>query len=468
MNKDVKPIFRPPIITILGHVDHGKTSLLDKIRSSRVTAGEAGGITQATSAYQVDYQGRTLTFIDTPGHAAFSGMRRRGGALADIAVLVVAADDGVMPQTKESLEFINSAKTPFVVAINKIDLEGTNILKIKTQLAELGVYVEGFGGNTPVVEISAKTGKNIDTLLETIVLMADLEELKDTSSEVPSAFVLESETDPQKGPMAVILVKTGIFNVRELLYNQDKKPVGKIRAMFDFKGVILSQATPSTPVQIIGMTETLSVGELLTTASQADLVSKDMKSSLSTARDLTVGGINIVLKSDVAGSLEAIEASLPVGVNLVSKSVGLVTESDIHLAQVEAAQIICFNSKINSSVKKLAQTEAVKIVSFKIIYELLDYLSDVLAGKAKEDAVLAEIGQAKVIKLFDFAGQKVYGCRVLSGKLRLNDMVEGSTIISLRIGRDTTPEVKKDQECGLVLKPELDLKEGDTLKSHSN
>jgi translation initiation factor IF-2 len=458
---------RPPVITILGHVDHGKTTLLDQIRSSHIASKEAGGITQHIGAYQVEYQGRPLTFIDTPGHAAFSSMRRRGGAVADIAILVVAADDGVMPQTKESIEHIKAAGIPYIVAINKIDLEGVNTQKIKSGLAEIGEYVEGFGGNTPVVEISAKTGKNLDTLLETLILLADLQELKDNRDDTPTAIVIESKIDPHKGPVATLLVKSGIFCSRQALYNSHGKLIGKTRAMFDFTLKEIEKAYPSTPIQVIGLSEVLAVGDTITTDSCAKLDPCQSNHPISSTKNPSDICFNIILKGDVAGSLEAITNSLPEKINLVSFDVGQVTESDVHQAQTENALIVCFNTKASAQIKKLAQTDGVEIITFNIIYELFDHLNDLLK-KNQAIAEKPEIGQAKILKVFQFGLKTVYGCLVTSGKLRLGDTVNEAKITSLQFGKKPVEEVKKNAECGFSLEPSLDFKEGDVIKSHSN
>ncbi|HSV94490.1 MAG TPA: GTP-binding protein, partial [Spirochaetia bacterium] len=265
---------RPPVVTILGHVDHGKTSLLDRIRNATVAAGEIGGITQAIGAYQIEHNGQKITFIDTPGHAAFSAMRRRGGQAADVAILLVAADDSVMPQTKESIEHIKSAGIPFVVAVNKTDLPGVNPERVKTDLANEGVFVEGYGGNVPLVSISAKTGSGVDDLLEIILLLAELEELKDNSSDCPAtALVIESSMHPQKGPLATLLVKAGIFDKNDPLYD-GKHNFGKIRSMLDYSGKSINKATPSTPFQVIGFSKVPNVGDIITSEPCLDQKSK--------------------------------------------------------------------------------------------------------------------------------------------------------------------------------------------------
>lgn len=450
---------RPPVITVLGHVDHGKTSLLDRIRKANVAAGELGGITQAIGAYQIEHNGQKITFIDTPGHAAFSSMRARGGKVADVAILVVAADDGVMPQTKESIQHIKAAKIPYVVAINKVDLPQANVLKVKSDLAEEGEYVEGYGGNIPVIEISAKTGQGIDSLLETVLLLAELEELKDTSNEATSAVVIESQLHPHKGPLATLLVKTGKLSVKEDLFLGEAK-IGKIRSLVDASGKSVTTALPSTPVQVLGFELVPGVGEIITTAPGA-AKPKGAVLGVATSKE-GIRQPNIIIKADVAGSLEAILGSLPVGANVLAASVGSVTESDVELASTNDAIIICFNVRASGSVAKLASVEKVEIVTFGIIYELFDYVSELVANFNKE-AVPEVVGEAKVIKTFPFDGQVVYGCLITSGKVKLGDRVAGSKVVSLRIGKDAVKEAKKDQECGLILEPHLDYKPGDVI-----
>lgn len=455
---------RPPVVTILGHVDHGKTTLLDRIRHANVAGGEAGGITQAIGAYQIEHQGKKITFIDTPGHAAFSAMRARGGQAADVAILIVAADDSVMPQTRESIEHIQKAGIPFVVAINKIDLPGANVDKVKTDLAAAGVYVEGFGGNIPVVPISAKTGQGVDDLLEVILLLAELEELPDDSDKDPLALVIESSLHPQKGPLATLLVKQGIFKKNDPLF-EGNEDCGKIRSMVDYAGHQIAKATPSTPIQVIGFSKVPNVGDLITTSPRT---SSATTAVISTDSELVEDRPNIILKTDVQGSLEAIIASIKDEANIVSASVGLVNETDVENALATHSQIIGFNTKIPNTVAKLAEVDHVKFTNFRIIYKLFDYLKE---AKQKLNQAQGpkkiEVGQAKVVKVFDFKGTIVYGCKILSGKISKGDLVEDSQISSLKVGKEDVDEVKKDQECGLVLDPDLGLKTGDIIVAKS-
>jgi len=452
---------RPPVVTILGHVDHGKTSLLDRIRHASVAAGEIGGITQAIGAYQIEHQGRKITFIDTPGHAAFSAMRARGGHAADVAILIVAADDSVMPQTRESIEHIKQAGIPFVVALNKIDLPDANPEKIKADLAGSGVYVEGFGGNVPLVQISAKTGQGIDDLLEVVLLLSDMEELVDNSDVKPAtALVIESSLHSQKGPLATLLVKQGTYHKNDSLFDGSEN-YGKIRSMVDFAGVSLDQATPSTPIQIIGFSQVPSVGDIITSSPLKEEISDTSKAQSDV---VSVDKPNIVLKADVGGSLEAIMASIKDEVNILHSSVGFVSETDVQNALSGKAEIIGFNTKIPSSVAKLAEVEHVKFSNFRIIYQLFDYLKELKEKKDESREILpVETGQAKVLKVFNFGGTIVYGCIATSGKIRKGDLVGKSVVTSLKAGKEDLEDVKKDQEFGVVLSPLVDFKPGDII-----
>lgn len=452
---------RPPVVTILGHVDHGKTSLLDRIRNAAVAAGEIGGITQAIGAYQIEHNGQKITFIDTPGHAAFSAMRRRGGHAADVAILIVAADDSVMPQTKESIEHIKSAGIPFVVAVNKTDLPGVNPERVKTDLANEGVFVEGYGGNVPIVNISAKTGAGVDSLLEVILLLAELEELHDNSDDCPAtALVVESSMHPQKGPLATLLVKSGTFDKNDLLYD-GRADFGKIRSMIDYSGKTLDNATPSTPFQVIGFSKVPNVGDIITSQPCDE---KCTKTNFGASDIISEEKPTIILKADVEGSLEAIADSIKDQANIISCSVGQVTDSDIETAIATGAEILGFNIKMPVSVAKLAEVEHIKFSNFRIIYQLFDYLKELQEEKQAQAAPkIITVGEAKVLKVFNFGGTIVYGCLVTSGKLTLGDTIGESKISSLKVGKNDVTEVKKDQECGLTLSPSIDFKAGDIM-----
>lgn len=464
MGKEISAT-RPPVVTILGHVDHGKTSLLDRIRNTSVASGEVGGITQAIGAYQIVHSGKKITFIDTPGHAAFSAMRARGGQVADIALLIIAADDSVMPQTRESIEHIKAANIPYVVVVNKTDLPGVNLEKVKTDLASSDVYVEGYGGNIPIVNISAKSGQGIEELMEIILLLAELEELKNNVDVHPaSGVVIESSLHPQKGPLATILTKEGNFQKNQELFAGGTS-IGKIRSMVDHSGSSLLAAPPSTPFQVIGLSSVPNVGEIIT--NEKTLLSQS-PSHLSSNYNLDIDKPTIVLKADVQGSLEAIVSTVKDYVNIVSSSVGMVTDSDVQTALSTNAEIIGFNVKIGPSVSRLTEIENISFTNFKIIYQLFDYLKALQDKKIESQGPkIIEMGQAKVLKVFNFSGTIVYGCVVTSGKIKKGDTVNGSTVTSLQSGKVDLDEVKKDQEFGLVLKPSVDLKDGDIITATS-
>ncbi len=456
---------RPPVVTILGHVDHGKTSLLDRIRNTSIASGEVGGITQAIGAYQITHTGKKITFIDTPGHAAFSAMRRRGGEAADIALLIVAADDSVMPQTRESIEHIKSAGIPFIVVVNKTDLPGVNPEKVKIDLASSDVYVEGYGGNIPICFISAKSGQGIDELLEVILLLAELEELKDTSSQVPAnAIVIESSLHPQKGPLATLLVKFGTFQKNHDLFSGSNS-IGKIRSMVDPHGHTITTATPSTPFQVIGLSDVPNVGDIISNIKSTNITESTLRQSGFTADSEKT---NIILKSDVQGSLEAIINSIKDTTNIVSSSVGMVTDTDVETAIATKAEIIGFNVKIPSSVARRAEIEKVTFTNFRIIYQLFDYLKE-LKEKiiADKGPVYEEVAKIKILKIFNYSGTTVYGCTLVSGSLKLGDKVKNAEVVSLKMGKTDLQNVKVDQEFGLVLKPNIVLEESDIISATS-
>lgn len=464
MKKQTNENTRPPIVTILGHVDHGKTSILDKIRSSNLQAKEFGGITQNISAYQVVYQGKKITFVDTPGHEAFEAMRSRGGQVADIAILVVAADDSVKPQTIESIKHIKKSKIPYLVAINKTDLAGTNADKVKKDLGEAGEYLEGFGGNIPFVEVSAKTGAGLDKLLELILLIAELEELADTSNLSPCrAVVLEAQLHPHSGPLATLLIKQGKFKVGDPLF-LDTFSIGKIRAMSLSTGESVDEAFPSTPIQIVGFKKVPSTGDIVSTK-PSDLA--QIKQKNKSKNKLDPEKPNFIIKTSVKGCLEAVLDQIKDKINLIASSAGSVTSSDIEIASLNKAQILGFNSKISAGVKKLAITEGVVYKNFSIIYHLFEYV-DELVKENKSPAPPKETGQIKIKKVFVINDKVILGGIVLKGKVSLGDKINGSSIISLESSKESLKVVKKDQEFGLVLKPNLDIKEEEVIITHSS
>jgi translation initiation factor IF-2 len=460
---------RPPVVAILGHVDHGKTTLLDAIRSSNVAAKEHGGITQHIGAYQIDYKGEKITFIDTPGHAAFAKMRSHGVSVTDLVILVVAADDGVQPQTKESIAHINQAKIPFLVAINKIDVSGVSVDMVKAQLAENSVFVEGYGGDVVCVEISAKQKKGIDNLLEMIVLMAKMEELKADSKGELKGVVIDSRLDSRKGPVATVLVKEGTLKTGDEVFSG--KVGGKVKLMLDEYEKRVVEAPPSRPVEVLGFKKVPAIGSLVfrgIASETAEALVKSTPASIATR-------VKIILKADTQGMLEAIKTNIPSEIEVILGAVGQVSESDVLLARSVGAGIIAFNVKIPALVAKLAQTEKVVIKTYNIIYELLQDLEKKIL-KILEPTIDEEtLGEAEVIAEFKIKGKHVAGCRVKKGKIykirlihlqRKGKIIADARIISFQKERQEVTEAKVGNEIGIVLSPDVDFKIGDVIISY--
>jgi translation initiation factor IF-2 len=474
-SKKSSPSTRPPVVAVLGHVDHGKTTLLDHIRSTRVQAKEAGGITQGIGAYQAEFKGSPLTFIDTPGHAAFSAMRSRGASVADLAILVVAADDGVKPQTKESVKHLLDSNTPFVVAVNKMDRPGVSAETAKAELTQAGVFVEGYGGNTPVVEISAKEGKGIDSLLENLLLLAELEELTKNSTATLSAPVIEARKDMKRGITVSVIVKAGTLRVGDEITTPSA--AGKVRALFSPTGQSIHQALPGEPVLILGLKSLPQVGETVahvsgSVATTDTTDSPDTTDSAATPQDLPTTQLNIILKSDSLGSLEAITASFTPEINLIKSGTGDVTDQDVLLASGTGAIILGFAVRTKHSTLKLAETEGVDVKTYSIIYELLEYLEKKVLRLMDSTIDEEELGLAEVLKVFDINSDRIAGCLVNSGRLAVGDAihlekkdgtVKNATIKSLRIGKEEVKEVKAGKECGALVFPKLDIDKKDAI-----
>lgn len=492
MVKDITQLetaYRPPIVAVLGHVDHGKTSLLDYIRKTSVAAKESGGITQHIGAYQtkvLEKNGeankkpsvaskkdkskpaaeRLITFIDTPGHEAFAKMRSRGASAADIAILVVAAEDSVKPQTIDSIRQIQSAKTPMIVVINKIDLEGANIQKVKQDLAKHEVQVEGFGGEVPWVGVSAKTGQGIPELLDMILLVWDMLDKPELGSTFEGS-VIETRVDKGKGMVASLIVKQGMLKVGMKVY-QDDLQVGKIRGMNDEFGQPVSIAPPGKPVQALGFDSLPTIGAILSEEPKTVDLPVQAKSTtpavpflpdflkpLSEIEEKLV----IILKADTAGSMEAIKASLPERIDIVSSGFGDINEADILTARSSHAFIVGFNVQCRPSAIKLAETEKVVYRTYTIIYELLDELTDVVAGMKEVITGEREMGKGTIIAQFPFDKQIIAGTKVTEGRLAKGDLVKiirgeeeiaRAKIKSLRQGKNEVTKVELGQECGVL------------------
>jgi len=477
---------RPPIVVVLGHVDHGKTTLISKIYEKDLTRKEFGGISQHIGAYQIKIlptgkqdksqkeKPKSITFIDTPGHVAFSKMRSRGANIADLAVLVVAADEGVKPQTLESLRHIQEAKIPFLVAINKIDLPAINLDWVKKNLAENGVLVEGYGGNIVSVPVSAKTGQGISDLLEMIILLGEMEELRGDPQGSLEAVIIESRLDSRKGPLGVILIRNGSLRVGDEIETEGIR--GKIKAMVSDKGENLKIAGPSQPVEVLGFTQVPPVGARVNLAVSKEELGTSVQKPKVRKEEPTAEGkrLRIILKTDVRGTLEAILGSLPQEVETIFSEVGNINESDVLLAKTTGARLFGFNVKAPGAVKKLAESEGVKIKIYKIIYEFLEELEEEMR-KMLEPTVNEEIlGRAKIIAEFIVRNQRVAGCNVEEGEiskqnplhLKRGEKVLGDCqVISMKIGKEDVQRVKKGEEFGIVLSGPVDFKVGDMLIS---
>lgn len=468
---------RQPIVAILGHVDHGKTTLLDYIRTTKVAQGEAGGITQSIGAYQAQFNDKLLTFIDTPGHAAFSQMRSRGASIADVVVLVVAADDSVKPQTIESIKHIKAAGVPYVVAINKVDKPDANVEVVKAELTQHEVFVEGYGGNTPFVLISGKTGTGVDTLLETILLLAELEELPYDETSPLSAPIIEAKMDQKKGNLISAIIKTGTLHLGDMIHTEAAG--GKVRAFFSDLGVSLKIATPGMPIQILGFQTLPQVGEVIVPGALVPLTSGVKASHTPGVSDALpvdplARRLNLIVKADTAGSLEAIKGSFTSDVYLVYSGTGDITESDVLLASTTGSIILGFNVRVNNSVAKLAETEKVVIKAHKIIYEILEYVEKKVLKLMEPTIDEDQLGTATILKVFDINGDHIAGVKVETGRLEVGDTIhlkrgdvsKDARIRSMRTGKEEVKKVESGSECGIFLSPNLDVREKDVIISY--
>ena len=495
-------IDRPPVVTIMGHVDHGKTSLLDAIRETEVVAGEAGGITQHIGAYQVHQDGRTISFIDTPGHAAFTAMRARGADVTDIVVIVVAADDGVMPQTVEAIDHARAADVPILVAINKIDLEGANPDKVKGELATHDLSPEDWGGDTIFVNVSAKTHENLDDLLENILLVAELEELKANPDAPASGAVIESHLDPGRGPVATVLVQRGTLRIGDSVVAGSQW--GKVKAMQDHTGARLQEARPGDPVEVLGFEGVCEAGERVEAVEndrRARQLAEERAHRLKTeqlarrqsrrltldevfakAKEGEINELNIVLKGDVSGSLEALQdeiAKLPqdeISVNVIRAGAGGINESDVMLAAASDAVIIGFNVRPLADARRAADQEGVEIRTYSVIYKVTEELRAAMEGMLEPEEVEEALGQADVLELFKASKiGTIAGCSVTDGRLtrgadarlvRDGTVAWTGRIASLRRFKDDVREVEAGLECGVVLEGFQDVKVGDVIEAY--
>ncbi|HEY6202324.1 MAG TPA: translation initiation factor IF-2 [Candidatus Limnocylindria bacterium] len=489
---------RPPVITILGHVDHGKTSLLDAIRTTNVTAREAGGITQHIGAYQIEYNDRKVTFLDTPGHEAFTAMRARGAQITDVAILVVAADDGVQPQTIEAISHVKAAGVPIVVALNKMDKADANPDQVKAQLAEHGVTIEEYGGDTPLVAVSARTKLGIDDLLETVLLVADVAELTANPDRPAIGRVVEAHLDTKRGPVATVLVQTGTLERGDFVVAG--VAAGRVKAMTDDKGKPVGRAEPSRPVEILGLPGVPEAGDVfrvvpdektakaLVAANARERAGAGASEKPATLDEMfaqvkegKAKELKLVLKADVQGSLEAIKGALAkipqdeVGLQVIHDAVGDITESDLTLAAASSAVVIGFNTKMEAPAKRVADQTSVDVRQYKVIYELLDDVQKALTGMLEPVMVETVIGHAEVRQIFTAGKTTIAGCGVLDGVMRRGvqtrllrggEAAHDGHIESLRRVKDDVREVAAGLECGITLDTN-DIRVGDVIEAYT-
>ena len=490
---------RPPIVTIMGHVDHGKTSLLDAIRHAKVTASEAGGITQHIGAYTVSLNGEKITFLDTPGHEAFTAMRARGAQVTDIVILVVAADDGIMPQTKEAINHCKAAEVPMIVAINKIDRPGANVDRVKQELTEHGLVSEDWGGDTICVPVSAKTGENLESLLEMVLLTAEMQELQADPNRKAKGTVIEAKLDKGRGAVASLLIQNGTLNVGDSILVGST--YGRIRAMFDDRGKKIKSAGPSIPVEILGLSEVPAAGDRFivckdekTARNMAEVRKQKIKADshqasnrvsledlYSQIQEGKVKELAIVVKADVQGSVEAIRQSLEklstddVKVRVIHGAVGAITETDVTLAAASNALVIGFNVRPDSNATVQSEKENIEIKTYRIIYDAIEDVKSAMIGMLEPEYKEVINGKAEVRMTYKISNVgTIAGCYVIDGKIVRNSEVRvirdgivifESTLASLKRFKDDAKEVAKGYECGLSVEKFNDLKEGDIIES---
>jgi translation initiation factor IF-2 len=495
--EDLKP--RPPVVTVMGHVDHGKTSLLDAIRETNITKREAGGITQHIGASEVEINGKKIVFLDTPGHEAFTTLRARGAQVTDIAILVVAADDGVMPQTIEAVNHAKAAGVPIIVAVNKIDKATANPDRVKQQLSEYDLIPEEWGGDTIFVNVSAKTKVGIDQLLEMVTLVAEMAELKANYTCKASGVIIESKLDKGRGPIATVLVQRGTLKVGDDIVAG--VAFGRVRALFNSQGKRIKEAGPSIPVEVLGLSEVPTAGDILRAVSSEreakaiaeEQVNRQRESEFATSKKISlqqlyerlqkgeVKELNLIIKADVQGSIEALKQSLEkcstneVEVRIIHGAVGAVTESDVMLASASDAIIIGFNVRPDSNARKLAEKEQIDIRTYRIIYDVVDDIKAAMKGMLEPEYEEVVLGRAEVRALFKVPGVGVVaGCFVTEGKVTRNSKVrvirEGivvyeGKIASLKRFKDDIREVVSGYECGIGIEKFNDIKEQDVLEA---
>lgn len=488
-NKSKNLITRPPIVVVLGHIDHGKTTLLDYIRKTKIAEKESGAITQHIGAYEIEYKNKKITFIDTPGHEAFSKIRSHGAKAADIALLIVAADEGVKAQTKEALKHIEETKTPFLVVINKIDKPESNPEKVKRELTDAGVFVEGWGGQIPVAEVSAQTGQGIDELMDLILLMAEMENLQANPDNSAQGIVIESHLDPRRGYTATLIITEGTLEQDDFLIISDQ--VGKVKILENFLGKPIKKATFSSPVLVVGFEKLPAVGEkFIASKTKTEISASKQEKTTSISQPIILGDdsaitkITLLIKADVWSSIEALKESLRKialeekwSFNILSEGVGDISESDVKLADLSKAIIIGFHVKTRPEISLILNTTEIPIVQSETIYEILDKIKEkvfiMISPKKKEKTIL---GKLKILAIFNpIKGNLLVGGEVLEGKISVNDKIEiwrnetkigEGKIINLQSQKINVKSVGEKEQCGILVENITDIEKDDILISY--
>lgn len=476
---------RPPVVTVLGHVDHGKSSILEAIKNLKITSKESGGITQHIGAYEIDHQGKKITFIDTPGHEAFSAMRSRGAGVADIAILVVASEEGVKPQTKEAIEHVKKAGIPMIVALNKIDKPGADPEKVKRELMAEDVVVESMGGKIPSVNVSAEKKEGIEDLLEVILLVSEMEDLKANDSQPVEGVVVESHLDANRGPTATILVKRGVLNKGSIIGTSTT--AGKVRTLENFQGEDIEKALPSMPAVVVGWAETPIVGDRIKVFSDTEKAEENIKGGIDLSPEVVnieegQKVLNVILKADVRGSLEALDEVIKgipqerAVIRILKKEVGEINENDVHLAKSGNAVIVGFRVKTNRVAEAAARRDKVQIKNFEVIYELAQYLRGVLKFLLESEVVRKDIGEAEVLAIFRTEkSRQIIGAKVIKGVIRKQVKLEvfrneekigEGRIVELKKEQKNVEEIKKGSKCGILFEGSVKMEEGDVIKAY--
>ena len=470
--------YRPPIVAVMGHIDHGKTTLLDRIRNAHVAQKESGGITQHISSYQTEVKlknGKSglITFIDTPGHAAFCAMRTRGANLTDLVVLVVSAADGVMLQTKECIAQIKKANLPVIIALTKYDLDTRQPEMVKGQLVEMDLTPEEYGGQVAIVPVSAKTGVGIEELLDLILLNAEIMELKDESDAPLEAIVVESKLDTARGPVAAVIVKKGILKLGDQIFAENIS--GKVKALLDSTGKSIKQAGPSTPVEILGFEKVPSVGSIV--ANHPPKLEIEKTSEIKAVIDPEVPRLNLVIKADVEGTLEALKNSLSDDVNLIYTGVGPVNDNDVIAAKTSHAELFAFNVPVSKTIRNLADNEKVLIFESKIIYEIIEDIQGQVLKMLDPTIEDTIVGEGTIIAEFKIEKVRIAGIKITKGEMGKGDtvhlmregkIIKNTQIEGIRQGKDIVEKIKVGHDCGMTFRPYVDFKINDAIIAYKN